>query len=72
MKKCYKDDGRECNSLCAAFMQEQTHGTNCSELANNFAKAENSRYLGEKVEFLGATLNQALSLAMQAIPGARR
>ena len=70
--KCYKDANRECNKECMAFMEIPTHGTNCSELANSFATAANSKYLGEKVEFLGAVLSQAMAMAMAAVPGARR
>lgn len=33
MAKCYKDKERECDSECAAYCEEERHGTHCLALA---------------------------------------
>jgi hypothetical protein len=70
--KCYRDKDRECTNECMAFTEGKVHGTNCSKLANDYAMATNAKYLADQVAFLGSVMSQAMTLAMQAIPGAGR
>jgi len=52
-----------------AFAQEQSHGTNCTDLANRFALASNTAELSRGVSTINEFMKQAMQLAMTAAIG---
>jgi len=52
-----------------AFAQEQSHGTNCTDLANRFALAANTAELSRGVFMTNEFMKQAMQLAMTAAIG---
>ncbi len=61
-RKCFKDSTRPCTAMCVAYNKTQLEGTNCIELASQWAHAKGLRALSNSL----TTINATVGLIMQA------